>query len=131
MEREQTGKNWARSRHSAWGPGVGQFRTSREWGVIWGKGSRNAIQGLGPASDEKADWEGGASVAKPQGIRIMPTGFPSDSAGCISVSIVLVVLVDEWMYGRINGLAGGMTILLAPPPKLEPRSFIQSNGEEG
>ena len=43
----------------------------------------------------------GDSDIKPWGIRVTPTGFPADSAGCISISIVLVLV--GWMNGYMEG----------------------------
>ena len=43
----------------------------------------------------------GDSDIKPWGIRVTPTGFPVDSAGCISISIVLVLV--GWMNGYMEG----------------------------
>lgn len=43
----------------------------------------------------------GDSDIKPWGIRVTPTGFPVDFAGCISISIVLVLV--GWMNGYMEG----------------------------
>ena len=45
--------------------------------------------------------KGGGSDIKPWGIRITSIGFPSDSAGYMSISVVLVVV--GWMNGCMEG----------------------------
>ena len=70
--------------------------------MIWGKRSRNPIQGLGPASlMRRQTGKGEGSDIKPWGVRITFIGFPSDAAGCVSISVVLVVV--GWMNGCMEG----------------------------
>lgn len=58
MERDWTGKNWAREQALSLGIQVwDSLGLTGNRGVLWGKRSRNPIQGLGPVPDEKADWK--------------------------------------------------------------------------
>ena len=108
MEREQTGKNWAGEQALSLGVRVWDgLGLAGNRGVIWGKRSRNAIQGLGPASDEKADWERRSFWHKATGHQDHAHRLPLGLWWVyFCIHCVSGCWVDEWMYGRINGLGG-------------------------